>query len=525
MTGPRRRRKREYRGPARSCEQCYGWGVLRGRLCRGCGNFAAKYPRGRCCVCGRSAPVDDSVCRLCRKQASLVAGPNNKTTVDLGVAAWSGHQLFLADLGRSLRTARSPKRARSSEHPTLTIAQRRPVRDQLLLVDPPRDCRRVSALDPPRDSVFLEVVLRQAAALAELNGWPPRTLQQVRRGLRMLAASHDPGEPIKASTVTALSPHGVPGLRVIEILAESGEGVLVEDRPDSLTIWIGTQFGCLPTRIRAELQVWINALRHGTPRRRARHRDTVLARLAGIKPFLIEIADRYDTLRQVTRDDVLGWLDGRKHRANEASALRDLFRVLKAERMVFTNPTHRIKIAAPSASTPASLSTDSLRQLGDAADRDPALRVVLGLIGVQALLPNQVRRLRLDQLDIANRRFQLDGVDRTLDTYTVAAIESYLDYRHQRWPHTTNPHLLTTRRTAHEQNPVSEYWLVCRLHGLPVTLRQLREDRILDEAHASGGDPLHLAAMFGLTAQPALRYAKTVLPGLTAPTGHEPTGH
>jgi hypothetical protein len=49
----------------------------------------------------------------------------------------------------------------------------------------------------------------------------------------------------------------------------------------------------------------------------------------------------HSTLRQVTRDDVTGWLDGRKHQANDASALRDLFRTLKSERLVFTNPTDR----------------------------------------------------------------------------------------------------------------------------------------------------------------------------------------
>ncbi len=109
-------------------------------------------------------------------------------------------------------------------------------------------------------------------------------------------------------------------------------------------------------------------------------------------------------------------------------------------------------------------------------------------------------------------RFRFEELDRALDTYTATAVESYLGYRAHRWPPTTNPHLLITRRTAHEQNPVSGYWLTSRIRGLHITRRQLREDRRLDEAHASGGDPLHLAAMFGLTAQIALRYSKTVLP-------------
>jgi site-specific recombinase XerD len=56
-------------------------------------------------------------------------------------------------------------------------------------------------------------------------------------------------------------------------------------------------------------------------------------------------------LRQVTRDDVTGWL-GRKHQANDASALRDLFRTLKSERLVFTNPTDRVRVVKPNQTTP-----------------------------------------------------------------------------------------------------------------------------------------------------------------------------
>ena len=85
-------------------------------------------------------------------------------------------------------------------------------------------------------------------------------------------------------------------------------------------------------------------LLEGTPRRRARPRRTTFARLASIRPFLAETAFHYSTLRQVTPDDVTGWLDGRKHQANDASALRDLFRTLKSKRLVFTNPTDGVRV-------------------------------------------------------------------------------------------------------------------------------------------------------------------------------------
>jgi hypothetical protein len=34
----------------------------------------------------------------------------------------------------------------------------------------------------------------------------------------MIAGCHGPGEPVRASTITAMSPHGFPGLRVLEVL-------------------------------------------------------------------------------------------------------------------------------------------------------------------------------------------------------------------------------------------------------------------------------------------------------------------
>lgn len=388
----------------------------------------------------------------------------------------------------------------------------------------PRDCRHASSLDPPRDPWLLDLLLAQAEALAELNGWPERTRQQVKRGLRMLAASHDPGEPITSSTVSAMSSHGVPALRVLEVLTAVGHGVVIDDRPDSLAAWIDQSFSTLPPRIRAELQVWIDVLREGTARRRPHPRITVFTLLAAARPFLLDCATRYTTLREVTREDVISWLDGRKRRANDAHALRDLFTVLKTQRLVFTNPTRRIHAAGLNPTTPTPLSPQALLDLGRAAQTDPVLQVVLALIGVRALHPHQVRHLQLEQVDLPNRRLDIAGAHRSLDPFTTEAISAYLAYRHDRWPDTGNPHLLLTRRTAHERGPVSQFWLAGRLRGLPATLRQLREDRILDEALATGGDPLHLAVMFGLTAKPALRYAQTVHPGLAElHHGDEPT--
>ena len=80
---------------------------------------------------------------------------------------------------------------------------------------------------------------------------------------------------------------------------------------------------------------------------------------------------------------------------------------------------------------------------------------------------------------------------------TADAITSYLGFRNRRWPSTTNPYLLITRKTAHTGEPASRFWMTRLFRGLPVTAAQLRDDRIVEEALAGRADPLHLATVFG----------------------------
>jgi hypothetical protein len=234
---------------------------------------------------------------------------------------------------------------------------------------------------------------------------------------------------------------------------------------------------------------------------------------------------RDTTLRQVTRDDVVAWLDGRNHQASDAHALRDLFGVLKVQRLIFANPARRVRASGKNPSTPHRAGQpDPVRHRRSRQAR-PSLQVVVALVGVHALHPHEVRRLMLDQIDLPNLRLDPNGNRRALASFTAAALTEYLDYRHNRWPDTGNPHLLLTRRTAHKRGPVSAYWFATLFRGLPATAAQLREDRILDEARTAAGDPLHIAAMFGLTAKPALRYTKTLWPEKTEPSRWFPGHH
>ena len=276
-----------------------------------------------------------------------------------------------------------------------------------------------------------------------------------------------------------------------------------------------SQLAGLPAQIRAELDTWLGLLRHGGPRRRPRSRRTIVRDIYSIRTFLADAGGRYSTLRQVTRDDITGWLAGRpgRSRPQDASTLRSLFGILKAERLIFANPTRGIRVGRRNPSVPAPLPPHLITATAAAARDDPALRVVVALAGVHALLPGQIRHLRMDQIDLSGRRLDPGGLDRPLDEFTASAIRGYLDFRDQRWPATTSPYLLVTRKTAHTGQPVSGFWMNRLFRGLPVTAEQLRDDRIVEEALAGRADPLHLAAVFGFGPRTGLRYAQAARPG------------
>ena len=181
--------------------------------------------------------------------------------------------------------------------------------------------------------------------------------------------------------------------------------------------------------------------------------------------------------------------------------------VLKAERLIFANPARSVRVSRRNPSVPTPLPSHLLAVTAEAAADDPGLQVVIALAGVHALLPGQIRHLRMDQIDIPGRRLDPGGLDRPLDEFTATAIHGYLGFRSTRWPATASPYLLVTRKTAHTGEPVSRFWMNWLFRDLPVTTEQLRDDRIVEEALAGRADPLHLAAVFGFGPRTGLRYA------------------
>lgn len=70
-----------------------------------------------------------------------------------------------------------------------------------------------------------------------------------------------------------------------------------------------------------------------------------------------------------------------------------------------------------------------------------------------------------------------------------------------------NPHLLINRRTAPRLVPGGHSF---PWKGSRIRPRALREDRILHEIHATGGDVRRIYDLFGLSVEGATRYLKTV---------------
>ena len=133
------------------------------------------------------------------------------------------------------------------------------------------------------------------------------------------------------------------------------------------------------------------------------------------------------------------------------------------------------------------------------------------LAGVHALRPSEICALTLD----AAGTLLISGRFRRLDQLTIEHLRAWLQARHARWPATANPYLLINRTTAGGANPVSRSYIQHTVRWAGITAQELRADRFLGEAQASGGDPLKLAHLFGISDPTAIRYCAE----------HTPPGH
>lgn len=131
--------------------------------------------------------------------------------------------------------------------------------------------------------------------------------------------------------------------------------------------------------------------------------------------------------------------------------------------------------------------------------------MIAALVAFHALAPHQVRDLMLT--DVRDGYLHLNGRTIPLADPVRIRLRAYLDYRAARWPATANPHLIIHYNNATHCGPVQADWIT---HRLGISAQALREDRILHELHATGGDIRRLCDLFGLSIAGAERYAATM---------------
>jgi len=505
--------------PVDSCRFCHAWGAksLYSYRCRPCLEWNAKYPLGVCDSCGQSRRVNPrGVCRLCWTQARRSRGRDNR--VDLIGANRNGQQLYFADMHKALRRKGShvtPPRP----GPTLPepVAHR-----QLLLFVMAHDLRHGYTIvrDPP-DPILASALETLAQDEADRHGWSVSYKQQVRAGIRVLLGLQDtPGATIARSETAVLNQCNLPERAVCQVLEAAR--MLEDDRTPAIDTWFDRQVTGMPVAITDELRVWLRIMLDGSsipPRRHPRQQDTVRLYLTYALPALrIWANDGHLSLREVSRVDIVAALPSSgAERTLVARGLRSIFSVLKARKQIFINPTARLRVPDAARGQPLPLDPAVIRAALNSAD--PARAAVTALIAFHGLSSAALRHLQLT--DVRDGRLYIEDRVVLLAEPVRARLAAYLDYRRRRWPTTTNPHLFVNYRSVLGTAAVGNRWLWLTV-DLPGGSQALRADRLLDEAHASGGDALRLSDLFGLSVQAATRYTDTVdHPDLTARGANE----
>jgi len=509
--------------PVDSCLDCYAWGATRNSrwLCRACLSWRQQYPQqAPCATCGRTVSLGPhGSCRLCHKQAGLLRTINGR--FDLAGANRHGHQLFFAGMfhenGARTRAkdtaAAQPRRDVPAKPPTKTVKATATdvFGEQLRLFTIRHDLAaagrpglRLRA--DPAQAAALESLARDLAAAAS---WRQKQLQDNIIGIRIVLGLQPGGRPpVRASEVDCLKDIDLPVRTVLEVL--DAASVLIEDRTPAIDAWFNRQISGLPGPMVAELTTWFEVMKHGSPtapRRRPRSERTITLHLGWAAPTLRAwAATGHSTLREITKEHVLDALPAAGNpRSTTGQGLKSIFRLLKARKVLFTDPTTRVKTGQHESRQPLPLDVAIVRAA--LRSRNPAQAVLVALIAFHGLRTGHLERLRLT--DVRDGHLHVDGRVVPLADPVRERLRAYLTHRNTTWPRTTNGHLFINRHTSRRDSPASRRWLGLTL-GPDLTVTALREDRILNETNANGGDVRALADLFGLSINASTRYAATI---------------
>jgi hypothetical protein len=482
------------------CADCLCWTGLVGGRCKPCRLFGWKHALGDCPTCGRWVPLGAAGrCRLC------LAASRASSTIP---TAPGGVQLFMLVGTPAAAWPAPPERPQRA--PTAGFGQLRlskAAAARIAARPSPGQRPRLRPADHLRHGQHQQL-LAAVIGYGQARGWSPSTLRRVQHSLAVLLASQPTlTGPLDAAAVRQfLLERHLTALRVVEFLTD--QGLATSNEHATLDRWLARRLQPLAAPIRAEVQVWIQVLRGRGPRPgRPRRAATIQGYLRAVTPALVDWSARYQSLRQVTTQDVAAQLEPLAGPTRKLTlvVLRSLFWTLKARRLAFTNPT--AGLTAPGEPPPPALGLDPTRRAGLLGRLDrPDQQLIVLLAGVHALRPHQIRLLALDAVDLAAGTLQVGGRPRRLDALTRQALGGWLELRQHRWPASANPYLLVNQSTAGGLTPVTRGYVQQVSQQLGVTAEGLRVDRLLAEVQASGGDPLTLTLLFGISDPTAIRY-------------------
>lgn len=419
-----------------------------------------------------------------------------------------GQQLFLANLRHaSVGQHRGTRRKRQTSPGAATVATFTAVTHrQLALFPAARDfanglSRGFAVPSEPKMATFLDQFLMNHA---REHGWSLTHTKRTRRGMAIALGLQDtPGAPLLATDILSLQSIGITTLRLLEVCAAAG--LLEDDREPAVHKWFKTSVAELPEQMKTELERWYAIMLKGSstpPRSKPRSETTTRLYLHWSLPALSSWAAAGQTsLREITSTDVRDVLpDAGNSRARMGQGLRCLFRVLKGHRIIFLNPIGSIRTGTHATCLPMPLASAQLRAAISSAD--PARAALAAIVAFHGLRSGQLRELQLT--DIHDGRLHLGQRTIPLAQPVQDRLSLWLAYRDQRWPSTKNPHVFINRRTALDGAPVGVQWITT---SIGMIVQQAREDRILHELHASGGDLRRICDMFGLSITGASRYS------------------
>lgn len=490
-----------------SCRGCLAWGVVRrySWLCWSCRWWKTHYPAGRCRFCHRGTWIaGQGACRLCLEQGRMLTEPGRAP--DLASANRHGQQLFLANVRGQLHR----NNIAQAELPVTPEVAFTPAgwRQQVLFeLAPDPEVVKRAALTV--DSDLVDYCRNIVAEHAARHGWSKRQRNCVVASLRMLAYLQDtPGAKIHATDVLGLPRYDGNIVSPLEVL--DAAGLLIDDRPAQVERYFADKTAGLPEPMTTQLETWLQVMLEGSttaPRRRARDPETIRHHILGIAPIMRAWADAgHLSLAEITPDDVGAALPaGGTLRHFDEIGLRSVFTTLKARKLIFTNPTRGMPATPTNTTVPLPLDTEAIKQALNAANPRTALAV--SLVAFHALTNKQLQQLKLT--DIVDGRLTRDGRVIPLAGPVRVRLAAWLDYRAATWPHTINPHLFVSQKSAPRLIPIGRQFPWTNTNLSP---QALREDRILQEIHATGGDIRRICDLFGLSIEAAMRYASTIDP-------------